>query len=56
MDRADKGKALIEQMFGPQKANSGPALADMGEITSDYLFGEIWSRDGLALRDQGLQP
>ena len=26
----------------------------MGEITSDYLFGEIWSRPGLELRDRSL--
>jgi 4-carboxymuconolactone decarboxylase len=53
-DRKGKGQEIIKAMFGEMKDDSRPAFKDMGNLTSDYLFGEIWSRPGLALRDRSL--
>ena len=54
MNRKQKGKDIINKMFGETAKESRAAFKEMGEITSDYLFGEIWSRDGLELRDRSL--
>ena len=43
MDRHDKGQKVLEEVFGAPLTASGPAFEEMTEITSDYLFGEIWS-------------
>ena len=54
MERGDKGKEIIGRMFGEPQDDARPAFKEMRRITSDYLFGEIWSREGLALRDRSL--
>ncbi len=54
MDRHETGKKVLAEVFGGGLSASGPAFTEMTEITSDYLFGEIWSRPGLALRDRSL--
>ena len=52
-DRQIRGQKIIKKMFGDLKDDSRPAFRDMGVLTHDYLFGEVWSRPGLALRDTG---
>ena len=54
MDRRAKGQEILDDVFGGRMTASGPAFVDMIEISTDYLFGEIWSRPGLALRDRSL--
>jgi 4-carboxymuconolactone decarboxylase len=54
VERAAKGKAIMAKMFGDQPEDQRPAFKEMGEITADHLFGEIWAREGLALRDRSL--
>ena len=54
MDRKAKGETLLEDVFGSRLSVSAPAFEDMVEITNDYLFGEIWSRPGLPLKDRSL--
>lgn len=54
MERESKGKEILGRMFAGATPESRPAFTDMAKLTSDYLFGEIWSREGLALRDRSL--
>ena len=54
MGDKEKGLDLISRMFGEPRSEERAALKDMQELTSEYLFGEIWSRPGLALRDRSL--
>jgi 4-carboxymuconolactone decarboxylase len=44
---------MPDQLTGPQKAfgDIAPALAD---ISDKVLFGEVWKRPGLSLRDRSL--
>ncbi|MEM7120096.1 MAG: carboxymuconolactone decarboxylase family protein [Pseudomonadota bacterium] len=50
----EKGQKLIEQLFGSLGGGDRPAFNDMMELTCDYLFGEIWSREGLPVKDRSL--
>ncbi len=54
MDHKEKGQEITTRMFGDILDDKRPAFKEMIAITSDYLFGEIWSREGLALRDRSL--
>lgn len=54
MDRKTKGEAVLGQLFGAPLSNAGPAFEEMNEITTDYLFGELWSRPGLETRLRSL--
>ena len=54
LDRKTLGNQVITKMFGGISAADNPATRDIARITNDYLFGEIWSRPGLALRDRSL--
>ena len=48
-----RGKALIEKGWGSLPPPS-PLMKDIAEITERYLFGEIWSRPGLKVRDRSM--
>ncbi len=51
-ERRQRGLALRRQLFGPEDA---PALGDpLIDVTVEHLFGDIWTRPGLALRDRSL--
>lgn len=54
MNREEMGKEITGKMFGGFSEENRPAFKDMMRITRDYLFGEVWSREGLALRDRSL--
>ncbi len=54
MTSKETGKKLITRMFGKPEEDHRGAFKEFKEITSDYLFGEIWSRQGLELRDRSL--
>ena len=54
MDRRTRGREIVSGMFGNALKEDRAAFKEMAEITSDYLFGEIWSRPGLNLRDRSL--
>lgn len=52
-DRAVRGKKVTQQLFGPQ--GLPPASGQMKpfmDLTSDYLFGEVWTRPGLAMKER----
>lgn len=48
-----RGEAILRQMFGgiPEVPETSQAMMDM---TVEHLFGDVWSRPGLELRDRSL--
>lgn len=51
-ERRQRGLELRRRLFGP---NDSPALDDpLIAVTVDHLFGDIWTRPGLELRDRSL--
>jgi len=51
--RRARGEAILQQMFGgvPEVPASS---REMMAMTVEHLFGDVWSRPGLALRDRSL--
>ena len=48
---AKRGQEIMEKLFGVEpKASS--VLKNISELTNDYLFGVIWDRPNLKLRDR----
>ena len=54
MDRKTKGREVMERVFGPRSEETRASHKAFSELTSDYLFGEIWSRPGLELAERSL--
>jgi len=56
MDQTTKtGLKMMDEVYGPGFTGSLPAeTTPMLEKTVDHLFGEIWSRPGLSVRDRRL--
>jgi 4-carboxymuconolactone decarboxylase len=51
-ERRRRGLELRKRLFG---GNDAPNLADpLIEVTIDHLFGDVWTRPGLELRDRSL--
>ncbi|MEN3973816.1 carboxymuconolactone decarboxylase family protein [Emcibacter sp. SYSU 3D8] len=51
-DRRQRGLGIRKKLWGDGDA---PNLDDpLIEVTIDHLFGDIWTRPGLALRDRSL--
>jgi 4-carboxymuconolactone decarboxylase len=58
-DRFDKGLALRKQVLGADYVEKSMAAADdfsrpMQELSTEYCWGYVWTRPGLALRDRSL--
>lgn len=54
-EEPDPGLAMMEAVYGPGVAGAMPAQRTPAlEKTIDHLFGEIWSRPGLSIRDRRL--
>jgi 4-carboxymuconolactone decarboxylase len=51
--RFDRGAAVLDRLFGfhptPEQTTD-----DFARLTIEHLFGDVWSRPGLALRDRSL--
>ena len=52
--RHETGTAIIKKLFGGYSPSTRPAFVDYSEMTSDYLFGEVWSRPGLELQQRSI--
>ncbi len=50
----EKGQQVMERLFGARGEEARPAFKDMMDITGDHLFGEIWSREALPIKDRSL--
>jgi 4-carboxymuconolactone decarboxylase len=58
-DRFDKGLALRKQVLGADYVERSMQGADdfsrpMQELSTEYCWGYVWTRPGLALRDRSL--
>lgn len=58
-DRYEKGLALRKQVLGADYVERSLASADdfsrpMQELSTEYCWGYVWGRPGLALRDRSL--
>jgi 4-carboxymuconolactone decarboxylase len=52
-DARARGIEVLQALKVP--GGSGPALPEaLGRMTVDHVFGEVWARPGLALRDRSL--
>ena len=52
-ERAQRGNEMRMKIFGvaPEASEN---FKDIMDVTVEHLFGDIWTRDGLALRDRSL--
>ncbi|HTZ70523.1 MAG TPA: carboxymuconolactone decarboxylase family protein [Acetobacteraceae bacterium] len=60
-ERAERGLAIFARMMGPvahdamrEGALSGKFASAISRLAVDYAFGDVWSRDGLAMRERSL--
>ncbi len=51
--RRARGLAILETLFGGEPPTT-PVNRDLMAISTQHLFGDIWSRPGLSLRDREL--
>jgi 4-carboxymuconolactone decarboxylase len=51
--RFDRGAAVLERLFGFRPTPEQTA-DDFARLTVEGLFGDVWSRPGLAVRDRSL--
>jgi 4-carboxymuconolactone decarboxylase len=52
-DRRERGLDILKTLFGGEPTPSVTS-ADMMQLSTSHLFGEVWSRPGLSLRDREL--
>lgn len=52
-ERHDKGVARMKELFGVEP-QAGKMNSDFRDITIEHLFGNIWSRPGLELRERSM--
>jgi 4-carboxymuconolactone decarboxylase len=51
--RRERGMAVLQRLF--RGATSGVSLPrDFGAMTVDHVFGDVWSRPGLAIEERSL--
>jgi 4-carboxymuconolactone decarboxylase len=58
-EKFDKGMKLRKQVLGAEYVERSMANADefslpMQELSTEYCWGHVWTRPGLALRDRSL--
>lgn len=51
-ERLERGKARRNELFGI--TGNPPIEGDFAEITVGHLFGDIWTRPGLELRERSM--
>jgi 4-carboxymuconolactone decarboxylase len=58
-EKFERGLALRKQVLGAEYVEKSMAAADsfsmpMQELSTEYCWGHVWTRPGLALRDRSL--
>ncbi|WP_433240066.1 carboxymuconolactone decarboxylase family protein [Streptosporangium sp. CA-135522] len=51
-DRRARGLEIMKRVYGWDQVGDGPG--DFFGMTVEHLFAEVWSRDGLSVRDRRL--
>jgi len=49
----ERGIAIVRRLFGGATGRT-PLPADFGRMTVEHVFGNVWSRPGLALEERSL--
>ena len=49
----ERGLAIVRRLFGAA-AGKTPLPADFGRMTVEHVFGNVWSRPGLAIEERSL--
>ena len=52
-DRFDRGAGVLDTLMG-FRPTAEQTTDDFARVTIEHLFGDVWSRPGLALRDRSL--
>ncbi|HYA36250.1 MAG TPA: carboxymuconolactone decarboxylase family protein [Candidatus Binataceae bacterium] len=52
-ERYEKGAAKMKELFGVEP-RPGMMQADFQQITVEHLFGEIWTRPNLTIRERSM--
>lgn len=52
--RKERGEAIRQKLWKGQRAEPSPLLNDIMDVTVEHLFGDIWTRSGLKLRDRSM--
>ena len=52
-DRIERGTARMRELFG-DNFNAGDMEDDFRAITTGHLFGDIWTRPGLELKERSM--
>ncbi len=52
-ERARRGNEMRKTLFGASPEPS-ENFKDIMEVTIEHLFGDIWTREGMALRDRSM--
>ena len=52
-DRRKAGLEILEQLFGGEPA-ANEVSGEMMALSTAHLFGEVWARPGLSIRDREL--
>ncbi len=50
-DRKARGEEVARKLFGGMPAST-PMTREFMEMTGDHLFGDVWSRPGLPLKER----
>src|SRR3990172_9022108 len=56
-DRLQKGQAILQQLRGGASRSvsvTEEVFPEFWKMTVEHVFGEVWSRPGLELRDRSL--
>lgn len=51
-DRAERGRARLSEVHGELGEGVVDSLGDLGELISDFAYGDVYSRPGLTLRER----
>ena len=49
----ERGIAIVRRLFGAA-AGGTPLPVDFGRMTVEHVFGDVWSRPGLAIEERSL--
>lgn len=51
-ERYERGAKLISDLFGQVGEDAVAPLGDLGRYIIEFAYGDVWSREGLSVRDR----
>lgn len=52
--RRERGEAVRHKLWKGQRAEPSAVMQDIMDVSVEHLFGDIWTRPGLKLRDRSM--